>query len=67
MHGISINVEHESLENFDGIVPCGLVGKTVCCVNDFVSSPLTVEQFAVHLSAALEEVFGIDLVEHPIK
>lgn len=37
MHGISINVETSSLEHFNGIVPCGLVGRKVCCINDFLN------------------------------
>jgi len=61
MHGLAVNVDHRALGNFDGIVPCGLEGRDVGCVNDFLDEPITVEEFAVHLKQALEQVFEIDL------
>jgi lipoyl(octanoyl) transferase len=61
MHGLAVNVDHRSLGNFDGIVPCGLEGRDVGCVNDFLDEPITVEEFAVHLKQALEQVFEIKL------
>ena len=69
MHGLAINVDIRSLQNFEGIVPCGLEGREVTCVNkevlsdDAFSSPkFTLEDFTVHLKDALEEVFGITLL-----
>ena len=63
MHGVAINVEKSSLTNFDGIVPCGLEGREVGCVNDFLDDdPITVADFAIYMKEALEEVFRIQLV-----
>jgi lipoate-protein ligase B len=63
MHGVAINVDIRSLGNFDGIVPCGLEGREVTCVNnEIVGKQYTLQEFAVHLKAALEEIFGITLV-----
>jgi len=62
MHGLSVNVDQRSLANFEGIVPCGLVGREVCCINDLLEKPITVEDFASHLSSALETVFEVELV-----
>ena len=63
MHGLAINVDIRSLQNFQGIVPCGLEGRVVTCINDVQEDDeLTVETFAVHVREALEEIFGISLV-----
>jgi lipoyl(octanoyl) transferase len=62
-HGIAINVTPESLANFEGIVPCGLEGRKVTCVNDHLSQPISVEIFAEFVKEALEEVFCIQLME----
>lgn len=64
MHGLAINVDIRSLQNFEGIVPCGLEGRTVTCINDEVARvpQFTVEEFSVHVKEALEEIFGISLV-----
>mmetsp|Transcript_17600 Transcript_17600/g.24820 ORF Transcript_17600/g.24820 Transcript_17600/m.24820 type:complete len:277 (-) Transcript_17600:8-838(-) len=61
MHGLAVNVEHSSITNFDGIVPCGLEGRQVCCINDFLEIPITVEEFSIHLTSALEDIFEIRL------
>lgn len=62
MHGLAVNVDHRSLDNFNGIVPCGLVGREVCCINDFLEEPITVEDFAAHLQEALQIVLEVKLV-----
>lgn len=62
-HGVAINVGYESLENFGGIVPCGLVGREVGCVQQFVDRPVSVAEMAAFVGAALEDVFQIALVE----
>ena len=63
MHGLAINVDIRSLQNFEGIVPCGLEGRAVTCINDEIDMPqFTVEEFAVHVKEALEEIFGVRLV-----
>jgi lipoyl(octanoyl) transferase len=63
MHGLAVNVEDESLSNFGGIVPCGLEGRKVGCINQFIEEPITVNQFALVMKQALEEVFQVELVE----
>lgn len=64
MHGLAINVDIRSLQNFEGIVPCGLEGRAVTCINDEIHDlpQFTVEEFAVHVKEALEEIFGVHLV-----
>jgi lipoyl(octanoyl) transferase len=62
MHGLAVNVEETSLENFQGIVPCGLEGRKVACLNEFLDQPLTVAEFAHHMKDALEHVFRVRLV-----
>ncbi|KAL7476033.1 hypothetical protein ACHAW6_001920 [Cyclotella cf. meneghiniana] len=72
MHGLAINVDLKSLHNFEGIVPCGLEGREVTCINEEFARGIgeccfTVEQFAVRVREALEEVFGITLVSAPTR
>lgn len=67
MHGLAVNVDHRSLDNFQGIVPCGLEGREVACINDFLETPITVKGFAEHLSEALENIFEINLKHHDDK
>mmetsp|Transcript_13385 Transcript_13385/g.32234 ORF Transcript_13385/g.32234 Transcript_13385/m.32234 type:complete len:325 (+) Transcript_13385:47-1021(+) len=61
MHGLAVNVEESSLENFKGIVPCGLEGRRVGCINQFLDEPISVSQFAQVMKGALEEVFELRL------
>jgi lipoyl(octanoyl) transferase len=61
-HGLAINVTPESLANFRGIVPCGLEGREVTCVNDHLPEPISVRDFAQLMREALEEVFCIRMV-----
>jgi lipoyl(octanoyl) transferase len=63
MHGLAVNVEETSLQNFEGIVPCGLQGRKVGCVNDFLDEPITVPQFSKYMKEALEYVFRVRLEE----
>jgi lipoyl(octanoyl) transferase len=62
-HGFAVNVLEESLENFDGIVPCGLVGRKVGCINQFLEKPITMGEFSLELEKAMEKVFQITLVK----
>mmetsp|Transcript_1761 Transcript_1761/g.2459 ORF Transcript_1761/g.2459 Transcript_1761/m.2459 type:complete len:341 (+) Transcript_1761:145-1167(+) len=64
MHGLAVNVETSSLANFEGIVPCGLEGRSVTCVNDHLESPITVQEFSNHMRSALEKVFRIYMKAH---
>lgn len=64
MHGLAVNVEQASLDNFEGIVPCGLKGRKVGCLNQFLPKavePLTVREFSKHMKVALEEVFQVEM------
>ena len=61
MHGLAVNVETKSKPYFDGIVPCGLVGRDVGCINDFLDKPITLEEFVPHLKSAMQQVFQIKL------
>lgn len=63
MHGLAVNVEVTSLLNFEGIVPCGLQGRKVGCLNDFLDEPITVPQFSTYMKEALEYVFQVKLEE----
>lgn len=62
MHGLAVNVDNRALGNFEGIVPCGLIGRDVGCVNDFLDKPVSVGEFACHLRSALQEVFEIECI-----
>jgi|UPI000581AEA1 lipoyl(octanoyl) transferase len=65
-HGVAINVEREALHGFEGIVPCGLEGRSVACVNDFMEDIgpfITVDDFARTLLPQLEDVFSMHLYE----
>lgn len=67
MHGLAINVDVRSLQNFEGIVPCGLEGREVTCINEELDGipHFTVEEFASHVKDAIEEIFSIRLVSAP--
>lgn len=65
-HGAAVNVEARSIPPFDGIVPCGLEGRGVTCLNDALerrgAPPTTVADFCRdHVLPAFEEVFGAEL------
>ena len=64
MHGLAVNVDSDSLGNFDGIVPCGLDNKKVPCINDFLEEPIMVAEFASLLKRVLEKVFVIELTSY---
>lgn len=63
MHGIAINVQENSLEHFAGIIPCGLEGHKVGCLNQFINGKLSLSQFSETIQESLEEVFGIRLID----
>ena len=58
-HGLAVNIDPECLPAFEGIVPCGLVGKEVTCLNQHLDEPTTVPEFAKTLAKAMERVFCI--------
>lgn len=73
-HGLAINVTPQSLEHFNGIVPCGLEGRKVGCVQQFlvnddssspVATPTTatidVATVAEYVKVAFEDVFQVKL------
>jgi lipoyl(octanoyl) transferase len=62
-HGFAINVTPESMKYIDQIVPCGLVGRKVGYVNQFITTtPISVSQMTQFVMKALEDVFQIQLV-----
>jgi lipoyl(octanoyl) transferase len=63
MHGLSVNIEHSSLDYLSNIVPCGLVGREVGCLNQFLEEPVSVSEFAEIMKDALEEVLQIQLIK----
>ena len=67
MHGLAVNIDERSLGNFNGIVPCGLVGRDVTCINDHLDQPISIEEFATYMKKAMEEVFEIKVVEEAVK
>eukprot|EP00977_Amphora_coffeiformis_P018363 scaffold6420_cov168-Amphora_coffeaeformis.AAC.41 len=60
-HGLAINVTPKSLEAFAHIVPCGLEGRKVGCVQQFVKHDVSIDQIAVAVQNSMEDVFGITL------
>ena len=60
-HGVAINVEGHCLEPFEQIVPCGLVGRKVGCLNQFLNRPITVSEFVPYMMRAMESIFQMDL------
>ena len=62
-HGFAINITPESMQYLDNIVPCGLLGRKVGYVNQFLhQKPITVSQMTEHIIQALGDVFQIRLV-----
>ena len=65
MHGLAINVDMKSLQNFNGIVPCGIEGREVTCINREIEADFTIKDFSIYVQEALEQTFGITLVAAP--
>lgn len=62
-HGFAINIAPESMQYMEKIVPCGLVGRKVGYLNQFLrQQPITVSQMTPYLLQALDDVFQIHLV-----
>ena len=60
-HGVAINAEETCMSAFDGIVPCGLEGRKVGYLNQFLDQPLTVQTFIPYMMEAMEYVFRMEL------
>ena len=64
-HGFAINITPESMQYLDNIVPCGLLGRKVGYVNQFLQhKPITVSQMTDHIIQSLGDVFQIRLVPY---
>lgn len=61
MHGIALNVNTE-LENFNLILPCGIVGKGVCSMQSILGRPVPEPQVRERLLVHFQDVFPITLV-----
>ena len=64
MHGLAVNVLEQSTEEntFDNIVPCGIEGREVGHINEFLSegSRIDIPTFSLKLREAFEEIFRFD-------
>lgn len=63
MHGFAINVDAVSLENFAGIVPCGLENRQVGYVNQFLDTEISLQDMAGAVLLSFEEVMRVQCVE----
>ena len=63
-HGISINVEPK-LEDYQGIVPCGIIGHGVTSLVD-LGLPVTMDDLDVVLKLKFETWFGLTQIEQNI-
>lgn len=66
MHGLAVNIEQCSLLPFEGIVACGLEGRKVGYINQFLSSNITVSDFSCFLERAFEEVFQVEILRYEL-
>jgi len=57
MHGMAINVNAESLDAFEGIIPCGIMDCRTCCVNNFAQKPISIEEFASQIEKSMADIF----------
>ncbi len=53
MHGFALNVTKESLIGFAPIVPCGIQGVTMTCLENELGSPVSVEDVASRIAGLL--------------
>lgn len=60
MHGFALNVCPD-LTGFERIVPCGIVGKPVGSLAEFLPN-ITMDQVRLDISAVFAEVFQVDLI-----
>jgi lipoyl(octanoyl) transferase len=62
MHGFALNVCPD-LSGFERIVPCGLVGKPVGSLAQFLPE-ISMEQVRLDVAAVFAEVFNVQLIGH---
>mmetsp|Transcript_19016 Transcript_19016/g.24490 ORF Transcript_19016/g.24490 Transcript_19016/m.24490 type:complete len:323 (+) Transcript_19016:102-1070(+) len=60
-HGVAINVEEVCMDAFEHIIPCGLEGRRVGCLNQFLKHPISVQEFVPYMVKAMEHVFEINI------
>jgi len=61
-HGFALNVTDEPLENFRGIVPCGIADGGVTSMERVLGRRVSIDEVAITIRARFAEVFGRDII-----
>ncbi len=61
-HGFALNVTDEPLENFCGIVPCGIADGGVTSMERVLGRRVSIDEVAITIRARFAEVFGRDII-----
>ena len=61
-HGFALNVTEEPLENFSGIVPCGIADGGVTSIERVSGRRFSVEAVSERVSRSFGEVFGREII-----
>lgn len=62
-HGFALNVTDEPLENFRGIVPCGIADGGVTSMESVLEKRLALTEVAEAVRARFAEVFGREIID----
>jgi lipoyl(octanoyl) transferase len=62
-HGFALNVTDEPLENFRGIVPCGIADGGVTSMESVLGKRLALTEVAEAVRARFAEVFGREIID----
>jgi lipoyl(octanoyl) transferase len=62
-HGLALNVTDEPLENFRGIVPCGIADGGVTSMERVLGKRLALTEVAEAVRARFAEVFGREIID----
>jgi lipoyl(octanoyl) transferase len=64
-HGYALNVDLDPAPFTDWITACGLEDTAFTTIASELGRPVSVDELRPHAAAALEQVFGLSLVEQP--